>query len=418
SYLDRLNKNLRLERYHRDLDEIIASKKMVVALRDRNFIYRDGGQKQFMHALAEEFADYLGVSLEFVVTPYFGKYWETKNGEIFRDSSYTPDWFNYFDLACEIMAPLDWRTNKVNMVPVYPSAYTVVAKKSLQINSLEDLRQLRGVTGRETVYEDILRENGMTNYYFERVNNFVPDVAAGKADYTIIYNAFCELSVPPDLEAKLELGELDVSWALRTDQPELERELQKFITRSRNRGLIGILLKALRGNTLQAPEEFIHSYYESFQTGQMPYVNYGADDGLPQEDIFSIFQDRRGYLWFGTNSGAVRYNGREMVVFNHEQGLPGNSVRDIRQDSSGTMYFATTGGIAKFMGDTTSGTLLEGISFNRIFIDSRDCRWFMGDEGIYYENSEGMVRHLNGAFSILPTTIYHMTEDPGTGHLL
>jgi ligand-binding sensor domain-containing protein/serine phosphatase RsbU (regulator of sigma subunit)/ABC-type amino acid transport substrate-binding protein len=418
SYLDRLNKNLRLERYHRDLDEILASKKIVVALRDRNFIYREGGQKQFMHALAEEFADYLGVSLEFVITPYFGKYWETSEGVVIRDSSYTPDWFNYFDLACEIMAPLDWRTNKVDMVPIYPSAYTVVARKSTEINSLEDLKRLRGVTGKETVYEDILRENGIDNYYYERVDNYIPDVAAGKADYTIIYNAFHELTGYPDLEAKLDLGQLDVCWALRKDQPELEKELRNFIARSREKGLIGILLKALRGNTLQAPDAFLNSYYESFQTGQMPYVNYGADDGLPQEDIFSIFQDHKGYLWFGTNSGAVRYNGREMVVFNHEQGLPGNSVRDIRQDSSGTMYFATTSGIAKFNGDTTTGIILEGISFNRIFIDSRDQRWFMGDDGVYTEDSKGNIRHLNGEFSILPATIYHMTEDLSTGTLL
>ncbi len=149
-------------------------------------------------------------------------------------------------------------------------------------------------------------------------------------------------------------------WALRKGQPGLQKEVENFIARSRRQGLIGILLKALRGNTLQAPEEFIHSYYESFQTGQLPYVNYGADNGLPQEDIFSIFQDRKGYLWFGTNSGAVRYNGREMVVYNHEQGLPGNSVRDIKQDSSGVMYFATTNGIAKLHGDAKVDTLLEG----------------------------------------------------------
>ncbi|MCK5136670.1 MAG: transporter substrate-binding domain-containing protein [Bacteroidales bacterium] len=418
SYLDRLNKNLKLERYQRDLDEIMASRKIVIALRDRNFIYRDGGQKQFMHALAEEFADYLGVTLEFVVTPYFGKYWENKDGVVFRDSSYTPDWFNYFDLACEIFAPLDWRTNKVNMVPVYPSAYTVVARKDTEINSLEDLKQLRGVTGSETVYEDILFENKITNYYYERVNNFIPDVAAGKADYTIIYNAFYELSAYPDLEVKMELGQLDVSWALCKDQPKLQKEVQHFIAQSRQKGLIKVLLKALRGNTLQTPEAFINSYYESFQTGHLPYVNYGADNGLPQEDIFSIFQDRKGYLWFGTNSGAVRYNGREMIVFNHEQGLPNNSVRDIKQDSSGTMYFATTNGIAKFSGDTVSDILLEGISFNKVFIDSRDNRWFIGDDGVYLEKQDGSIRFLNAEFSVLPELIYHISEDPGTGHLL
>ncbi|MCD4711296.1 MAG: transporter substrate-binding domain-containing protein [Bacteroidales bacterium] len=418
SYLDRLNKNLKLDRYHRDLDEVLASRKLVVALRERDFVYHENGQKQFMHALAEEFADYLGVSLEFVVTPNFGKYWENEEGIIIRDSSYTPEWFNYFDLACETIAPLDWRSNKVNMIPVYPSAYTIMARKEAEIETLDDLKKFRGVTGSGTVYEDILKKNGITNYYYENINNFIPEVLSGRADYTILYNAFNELSAYPDLEAKLELGSVNVSWALRKDQPELQKEVEKFINRSQQQGLIGTLVKALRGNTLQAPEAFINSYYESFQTGQLPYVNYGANDGLPQEDIFSIFQDRKGYMWFGTNSGAVRYNGREMTVFNHEQGLPGNSVRDIEQDSSGTMYFATTGGIAKFSGESTIGILWEGISFYNVFIDSKDNRWFMGDDGIYLESPDGRTRYINAEHTILPGVIYSITEDPGTKNLL
>jgi len=418
SYLDRLNKNLKQDRYHRDLDEILDSRKLVVALRERDFVYHERGQKQFMHALAEEFADYLGVSLEFVVTPTFSQYWQSRDGQIIKDSSYTPEWFNFFDLACETIAPLDWRANKVNMVPVYPSAYTVVARKDIEINSLDDLQKYQGVTGSGTVYEDILRSHGITNFYFENVNNFIRDVVEGTADYTIIYNAFYELSAYPELEGKLELGSLDVCWALRKDQPELQKEVEKFISRSKEQGLIRILLKTLKGNTLQAPEAFINSYYESFLTGQMPYVNYGADDGLPQEDMFSIFQDQKGYMWFGTNSGAVRYNGREMTVFNQEQGLPGNSVRDIQQDSSGIMYFATTNGVAKFSDDTTLRILWEGISFEHIFIDSKDNRWFMGDEGVYLESTGGEIRYLNAEHPVLPRVIYKLTEDPRTGSLL
>ena len=53
SYQNRLSKNLKLDRYQRDLDEILESKKLVVALRERSFIYHEGGQKQFMHALSE-----------------------------------------------------------------------------------------------------------------------------------------------------------------------------------------------------------------------------------------------------------------------------------------------------------------------------------------------------------------------------
>jgi len=418
SYEDRLNKQLKQERYHRDLDEILESRKLVVALRERDFVYHETGQKQFMHALAEEFADYLGVSLEFVVTPTFSKYWETRDGQIIRDSSYTPEWFNYFDLACETIAPLDWRTNKVNVIPVYPSAYTVVSRKDVEINTIEDLQKYKGVTGTGTVYEDILSSHGISNFYFENVNNFIRDVVDGKADYTIIYNAFYELSAYPELEGKLELGSLNVCWALRKDQPKLQKEVEKFISRSKEQGLIRILLKTLKGTTLQAPEAFINSYYESFLTGQMPYVNYGADDGLPQEDMFSIFQDQKGYMWFGTNSGAVRYNGREMTVFNQEQGLPGNSVRDIQQDSSGIMYFATGSGITKFSVDTTLEILWEGISFQQIFIDSKDNRWFMGDDGLYLQSRDGETRYLNAEHPILPRVIYKLTEDPRTGKLL
>jgi ligand-binding sensor domain-containing protein/serine phosphatase RsbU (regulator of sigma subunit)/ABC-type amino acid transport substrate-binding protein len=418
SYLDGLSKNLRLEIYHRDLDEILESGKLVVALRERSFVYHEEGQKQFMHALAEEFADYLGVDLEFVVTPEFEDYWKTGGGQIVRDSAYSPEWFNYFDLACETIAPLAWRKNKVNLVPVYQTPYAVIARKESDIHSIEDLKNFTGVTGIETVYEDILKKNGISNYYHENINNFIPDVIAGRADYTIMYNAFIELSDYPQLETKLELGELSVCWALRKDQPGLLHEVEQFIALSSEQGLIAALIKSMHGNTLQTPENFINSYYESFQTGQLPFVNYTADNGLPQEDIFSIYQDHKGYIWFGTNSGAVRYNGREMEVFNHEQGLPANTVRDIRQDSSGTMYFATTSGIASFRGDTTIGIMLEGNSFNKIIIDSRENRWYIGDKGVCFESPERSLRALNGEFQELPWVIYNISEEPMTGRML
>ena len=154
-----------------------------------------------------------------------------------------------------------------------------------------------------------------------------------------------------------------------------------------------------------------------FRPGNLPYVNYGADDGLPQEDIFSIFQDRKGYLWFGTNSGAVRYNGREMIVYNHEQGLPGNSVRDIKQDSSGMMYFATTSGIAKFRVIQRLISFWQGFPSTRYLLIPRTTDGLLVTME-YIWKARRDIRHLNAEFSVLPNIIYHITEDPGTGHLL
>jgi len=409
TFLEQLNQNVRRNRYHRDLDEIIASRKLVIGLRDCNFVYHDEGQKQFMHALAEEFADYLGVDLEIVLTPNYGRYWETSEGKVERDSEYTPDWFNYYDLACDIIVPREWHSNKVHTIPVFTLTKSVVARKGTPISSLEDLTGLKGVIERESEFHDLLVRNNVKDLYRDKINRFIPRVLEGKADYTIIHNAQYEVSDHPELEIKLDLGPFDASWALRKDQPMLEAELNSFFSYSRENGLLSILPKALQEETLLHPEKYINSYHEVLLTGE-----------LPKEDIFSIFQDSGGTLWFGTNSGAFRYNGREMVVFNHDQGLPGNSVRNIQQDSSGTMYFATPNGIAKFLVDTTIGVLFEGESFNRVFIDSRDYRWFMGNGGVYNESPDGTPRHLNKEPGIMPEKlmVYQMEEDTARDILL
>ncbi len=413
SFIEQLSKNALLEVYHRDLDEILKSKKLVIALRERNFVY-DEDSKQFMHALAEEFAEYLGVELEYVITPYFAKYWETDDGRVVKDSSYTPDWFNYFDLACEVMAPLDWRKQKIDLVGIYPSEYHVIAKKETRINSINDLRELKGITGKGTIYEDILNNNNIINYEYTTVNQFIPMVDAGEADYTILYNAFLELNDYPDLETKISLGELEVCWGLRYDQPRLKAILQEFLTSSRDKGLIRVLLKAISGKTLQSTEDFINSYYESFQVGQIPYVLYGADEGLPQEDVFSIFQDQRGYMWFGTNAGVSRYNGREMEVFTTRDGLGDNTVLDIKQDSLGILYFATTRGISVYVDDHIEETLFPDISFKSIYIDQENNRWFLGDNGVYMLDKDGTTHHLNKEFPELPVNVYAVDEDPET----
>ena len=412
AYFQLISRSSRLEYLNRDLGDILESKKLVVALRERNFIYKEGGPKQLMHALADEFADFLGVQMEFVVTPYFAKYWETPDGNVIKDSSYTPDWFNYFDVACEVIAPLDWRTNKVDLVSIYPSEYTLIARKDTRIARLKDLSDLYGVTAKQTVYEQILLENGIDSFYYAKVNDFLGDVRDGKADYTIIYNAFFELSDYPGLEVKLSLGELEVCWALRTDQPELKWALEEFLKRSEEKGLINILLKATRGQTLQTAEDFISSYYERFQTGQLPYVLYGTENGLPQEDVFSIYQDQKGYMWFGTNSGVVRYNGREMTIFNTDNGLVDNTVLDIKQDTGGLIYFATSRGIGVFDEDSIVTNLLEEISFNSIFVDTYDTKWLLGDDGIYLLSPQFSLSHLNESFPDLPDNVYAVGEDP------
>lgn len=406
-FVESINPHTPIQPFHRDLDEILKSRKIIVGLRDRDFVYHKGGNKQFMHALAEEFADYLGVEMEFVLIPSFGKYWEDSQGKIVKDSAYTPEIFHYFDVACDMVSPLPWREQKVNLVPVFSTDYSVLALPETKIKNLQDLKKYKGVTGRGTIYEEILMKNGIDSFYFAPVRNYISDVLEKKADYTLLDNAF----LYPQLEPKIALGSQDVCWALRKDQPALLAELKKFFAESKTRGLLNVLNRAQRGNTFLNPQDFLQSYYERFQTGNIPYILFNVENGLPQEDVTSILQDQKGYMWFGTNSGVVRYNGREMEVFNVSNGLSDNAVSDIKQDDNGLIYVATSKGISVIFEDSVISRSLKNIAFTHIYIAHNQTKWFLSNAGIYMSDSTGNVTKIQDQISGLPGNVNNMSED-------
>ena len=368
-----------VKKYHRDLDQILKDKKIIISLRERDFVYHKSGEnKQFMHILAEEFASYLGVELEYVVVPSFNNYWQDSNGKIIKDSSYTPEMFNYFDLACDIFAPLKWRTNKVQLIPVYSTNFDIIAKKSTKISSLEDLKKYKCATAENTMYHELLSNLNVNNFYFTKINNMVPSVENGDADYTLIYNSF----LYPKLEPKISLGSTEITWAVRNDQPELKKALEKFIQESTNNGLLNTLNKIAKGNNITNIEEFLKDYYYSEQIGTLPHITVDAEKGLPQEDVYSILQDEKGYLWFGTSYGVVRYNGKIMKQFNTNNGLLNNSVNDIANNKKAEIIVATDNGLS-FINGNAIKSYNHSAAINKIYLDYKDNIWTICNNGVF-----------------------------------
>jgi len=71
------------------------------------------------------------------------------------------------------------------------------------------------------------------------------------------------------------------------------------------------------------------------------WKTYSTSDGLPSRYINTIFQDRDGAMWFGTDKGVARFDGVTFTTFDRENGLPEDFIIHIVQDSSGAMYFKT-----------------------------------------------------------------------------
>ena len=395
----------------RDLDEIIESGKLIVALREKLMVY-DPNRKQFNHYLAEEFAKWLGVELEIKITPYFSRYFENTDGEILMDSSsYTPEWFNYFDVACEIMVPLDWRKKKVNIIPFIPYAQVIIGRKDVDVGSLNDLKRYRGVTSKGSAQEEILIKNNLNNYYYTEGNRFLQEISSGRADYAIGSDAVYEIGDYENLEAKFVVEQVGKDgWAIKKNQPKLRRKILEFIEYARKEGILDKYFKIQTGMPLRAAENYLTILQATYQPGVFPFVFYGTKEGLPQEDVLSIFQDADNYMWFGTHAGAVKYNGREMTTYDKSKGLNSNSVFDIAQDKEGTMFFATLKGIS-ILEDGQITSILPEYTFRKIFIDIKNNKWFLGDNGVALYTFDRKETFLNKRNLNIPQNIYSIAKN-------
>ena len=72
--------------------------------------------------------------------------------------------------------------------------------------------------------------------------------------------------------------------------------------------------------------------------------------GLPSDYVNAIYQDRFGFLWFGTDAGLARYDGQRVETFTADDGLPHPFVYAAREDGEGTLWVGTFAGLARFDG--------------------------------------------------------------------
>jgi signal transduction histidine kinase/ligand-binding sensor domain-containing protein len=76
--------------------------------------------------------------------------------------------------------------------------------------------------------------------------------------------------------------------------------------------------------------------------------HYNVGDGLASSHVTCIFQDAKGYLWFGTWDGLSRFDGYQFVNYGSQDGLPHGAVDSLAQDPGGHLWVATNSGIARF----------------------------------------------------------------------
>ncbi len=169
------------------------------------------------------------------------------------------------------------------------------------------------------------------------------------------------------------------------------------------------------------------------QIKQLRFERVSSEEGPAQSLITAIFQDRTGYLWFGTYDGLYKYNGYTFKVYKNRAfdtaSISGNYIQAIIEDHKGNIWIGTqSSGISKF--DKISGNFTNymhdprnknSLISNRTWAiaeDSKGSIWIGTSEGLDRFNPEnGRFEHFRNdpedPFSLSNNAVNALHEDNG-----
>jgi ligand-binding sensor domain-containing protein len=111
-------------------------------------------------------------------------------------------------------------------------------------------------------------------------------------------------------------------------------------------------------------------------------------DNQISDVVRTIFQDSKGIIWFGTQSGVFRTNGKSLIHIDSIKDELGHGVtiKAITEDKDGKIWFGHTGGISVFNGESFSNYYeKDGLLSNDVWcisVDKKNHIWIGTIEGV------------------------------------
>lgn len=144
---------------------------------------------------------------------------------------------------------------------------------------------------------------------------------------------------------------------------------------------------------------FLCILFTSISYGQysLGFDHLTTENGLSQSDVNCIYQDKEGFMWFGTHDGLNRYDGYDFTIFKpdptNEASISSNLIWKIVEDESGNLWIGTTGGGINYFDKTTekftrfqhnesdSNSLISN-HITQLYRDSNNRLWIGTTKGI------------------------------------
>lgn len=153
------------------------------------------------------------------------------------------------------------------------------------------------------------------------------------------------------------------------------------------------------------PALFVMLTWGSINAQNIYYKRFTTADDLPSSVLYRVYSDSRGFLWISGNTGITRFDGRHFITYGVAEGLADNEVFDIEEDRKGNIWFTTLRGIAGYI--TTEGFIhsftppvFGDTVFVNCFIHDNQNQLWIGDKqnNIYVFKNDTLLKkyHIDG----------------------
>lgn len=135
------------------------------------------------------------------------------------------------------------------------------------------------------------------------------------------------------------------------------------------------------------------------QQNNYTVTHYTTANGLADNSVNSIIQDRRGFMWFGTKEGLSRFDGTSFKNFyarkNDSTGLPGNNISSLLEYKPGHLLLTTNGIVTSFNTVAQQFSVIKELA-NKISYAVTELH-----NGLYCVSTQGSLFFLNRDLKII-----------------
>ncbi|MEJ5962636.1 two-component regulator propeller domain-containing protein [Pedobacter immunditicola] len=138
------------------------------------------------------------------------------------------------------------------------------------------------------------------------------------------------------------------------------------------------------------------------QNKRINFKRYTINEGLSQNTVYALLEDREGIIWIGTEDGLNKFDGYDFTYYKHENRNPHsishNQVNALYEDKAGKIWIGTSDGLNVFDKKTEAFTRLNtiknpGLGFNEnitsIYEDKKGDIWVTTQKGLIRYHPEG-----------------------------